>query len=448
MKKRAVKPEAAPEPEKPEKPKKGKKRGEDAFALWAAAVEKADPTHVALASSLDQEDVPRISTGNFGLDVALYGGWPQGRVCIAVGKEKSAKTGSCLNTVVQWQQNHCASCYRAGTCADGCDYKKSKTKPKAGALWIDVENRLRRMLPWIKAHGVDLDRLVIKHPGSGQAVIDFVHNTIREYGTTVGLIVVDSMANVVSKEEIDKPTVKGKTAPVNAMLINKGLRLWTAAANDLGIREDRLPTVLLINQLRQTLDQYHPEVQTGGIGLRYATSVDVRFQSGKYFYVVQDKDGNWVERSKSFQSGWEPDEDQSPDFVEINYRVQNSGVCPQGRYGQFRYWLKALHGRRVGDPDNPKRVFGYAKKYEMIGRSGRDYKLENCTAPTLDELESNFSADAVSQKIVWDKLMDLLVYNPPVQPDPVTAQDPDQPVAPSDPSELPSIEAAPMESAP
>lgn len=401
------------EAEAKSKPKKGKGKKEKADKLtsFLDIARKKWPDTIAKANETPFQKIPRISTGNVGLDIATYGGWPVGRISRAFGKEKSGKTGTCLNTVVEWQK-HCAVCYERFACDPSCDYHNDEAnRPKAPVCWIDAENRLISMWDWVEGHGVDLSRFVVQCPPDGQHIVDFVDSVIREKGAGLGLIIVDSVAHVVSHEEIAKETTKGRTAPVNALLMNKAMRKWTAAILSLGLAERRKPTILLINQLRQTLDQFAgAEVQTGGLGMNYATSLDVRFSSGKYHYVINSPDGGPSEdKVQKFGSKWKPDEHAQPDYVEVNYRVTASGVCPIGRYGQFNYWLRSSQGRHIGDPDNVDRMWSYIKRYDLLKKEGRGYSCFGMEAETQNALKERFFAESTLQSTAWAALVERFI---------------------------------------
>ena len=385
--------------------KKTSKAPLDGLAQFEALVAKGFGGTVMSRASAMAESIPRISTGNLGLDIATFGGLPRGRIVRFYGREKSAKTGSCLNTLAAWQR-HCGLCYERGPCEHG--KVSGVDRPRAAALWIDAEHRLDSMMGWVKGHGIDVDRLLIMEPPSGQHIIDITDAAIREHGAGIGLIVVDSIANITSQEELDKATMKGRTAPVNALLLNKGLRKWISAVNDLGVLEKKKPTIILINQIRSTMDQYSPEAMPGGKGQDYATSLDLRFARGKPHYLVQT-DGGWEDKQVSYGARWKPDPDAIPDYVEINYRVTASGICPNGRYGTFNYWQRRAHGRREGDPDNVDRLWEYSRKY-LMAKGGEGWCICSATERTQAKLKETFYENEKVQLEAWtavvDKLMD------------------------------------------
>jgi recombination protein RecA len=65
-------------------------------------------------------DVETIPTGSLGLDLALGGGIPKGRVIEIYGPESSGKTTVCLLAVAEVQKNgglcRCRACLRSSLC--------------------------------------------------------------------------------------------------------------------------------------------------------------------------------------------------------------------------------------------------------------------------------------------------------------------------------------------
>ena len=374
---------------------------------------------LASGSSLALQ-LQRISSGCFGLDVATYGGYPQGRVVMHIGPEKSAKTGSFWNAAATFQAQHCSECFRKE-----CDCKH---RDVPYVFLADAEHRTHDMLYWPKGHGVNIDRLKILSPPSGQHVVDLVDGVIRNADKAkCGLIIVDSLAHIVSQEELSKLALDGDTIGRNAKLLNSAWRKWTSALNELcarlvssGIENPTLPTILCVNQLRSKIGVVmgSPDVLPGGAGQRYATSLDIRFSAGPDTYVVWDaKKNDWVAKQKGYKSTFKPSPDASPDFIQVNYRVSASGVCPKGRSGSFNYWLKAAHGHRIGDPDNGFQLWHYAKTY-LLQQEGHEKFLvgfPDMRARTIDELERKFRVDKDVQAKVWPILMERLIKDEPTE---------------------------------
>ena len=117
-----------------------------------------------------------IPTGSIALDVALgIGGLPRGRIIEIYGPESSGKTTLALHAVADAQ--------------------------KAGgiAAFIDAEHALDP--EWAKKLGVDIDTLLVSQPGSGEEAMEITEMLIQS--NAVDIIVIDSVAALVPKEEIE-----------------------------------------------------------------------------------------------------------------------------------------------------------------------------------------------------------------------------------------------------
>lgn len=359
-------------------PKKEKSKGISGFAAFAANAQKKWGDSVAFGSSLSTNTIPRISFGNIGLDIATFGGAPRGRMIRLWGQPKSAKTGSALNLVAEWQ-NHCSVCFERGPC-------KCKNREKAAALWVDAEGRSLDNRGWMEDHGIDMSRLIVQQPPTGEQVIDMIDAALRDEESGIGLIILDSIAHIITTAEIDKATEDGPTMGNSAKLINSGLRKWTSALTARGLTSKNKPTLVLLNQLRSKLGNYGGDTMPGGRGLDFTTSLDIKFTRKSPHYLINDgteEEPVWTDKASTGAPGsYRPKADDQPDYVEVEYKVTESSVCPKGRYGIFNYWLRPSHGHRVGDPDNADRIFQYAKNYDFIQRAGGGYNLRHLKEST------------------------------------------------------------------
>lgn len=115
------------------------------------------------------------STGVLGLDLAMGGGIPKGRIIEVYGPESSGKTTIALHMAAAVQKT-------GGICA-----------------FIDAEHALDPI--YAKNIGVDIDNLYISQPDSGEQALEITETLIRS--GAVNLVVVDSVAALVPKAEID-----------------------------------------------------------------------------------------------------------------------------------------------------------------------------------------------------------------------------------------------------
>lgn len=190
--------------------------------------------------------IESISTGALSLDVALgIGGFPRGRVTEIYGPESSGKTTLALHCIAQAQK------------ANGI------------AAFIDAEHALEPA--YAEKIGVDIDNLIISQPDNGEQALEITEALARS--GAVDLIVVDSVAALVPKAEIDGEM--GESLPgQQARLMSQALRKLV------GVLNKSQTAVIFINQLREKIGVMFgsPETTTGGRALKFYSSVrlDVR----------------------------------------------------------------------------------------------------------------------------------------------------------------------------
>ncbi|MBS0182461.1 MAG: recombinase RecA [Nitrospira sp.] len=194
----------------------------------------------------EKVDVPAISTGSLGLDVALgVGGLPRGRVIEIFGPEASGKTTMTLHCIAEVQ------------------------KTGGVAAFIDAEHALD--LTYAKKLGVQADDLLVSQPDTGEQALEIAETLVRS--GAIDLIVVDSVAALTPRAEIEGEMGDAHMG-LQARLMSQALRKLTAAI------AKSLTTVIFINQIRMKLGVMfgNPETTTGGNALKFYSSVrlDIR----------------------------------------------------------------------------------------------------------------------------------------------------------------------------
>ncbi len=191
-------------------------------------------------------DIPVVSTGSLGLDIALgIGGLPRGRVVEIFGPESSGKTTLTLQVIAEMQK-------LGGT-----------------AAFIDAEHALDPS--YAQKLGVNLEELLISQPDTGEQALEIADMLVRS--ASVDVVVIDSVAALVPKAEIEGEM--GDSLPgLQARLMSQALRKLTANIN----RTNTL--VIFINQIRMKIGVMFgsPETTTGGNALKFYASVrlDIR----------------------------------------------------------------------------------------------------------------------------------------------------------------------------
>ena len=191
-------------------------------------------------------DVPAISTGSLGLDLALgVGGLPRGRVAEIYGPESSGKTTLTLHVIAEAQK-------AGGT-----------------AAFIDAEHALDP--DYAEAVGVDVDNLLLSQPDTGEQALEIADMLVRS--SAVDIVVVDSVAALTPKAEIEGEMGDSHVG-LQARLMSQALRKLTANIQ----RTNTL--VLFINQIRMKIGVMFgsPETTTGGNALKFYCScrLDIR----------------------------------------------------------------------------------------------------------------------------------------------------------------------------
>jgi len=200
------------------------------------------------------QDVPVISSGSIGLDVALgIGGYPRGRVIEIYGPESSGKTTLAIHAIAEAQ--------------------------KAGgiAAIIDAEHAFDRF--YAEKLGVDVETLLISQPDNGEQALEIADHLIRS--GAIDIVVIDSVAALTPKAEIEGDMGENKVG-LQARLMSQALRKLTATISKTNT------TCVFINQLREKIGVMfgNPETTTGGNALKFYASVRIDIRKS-----TQIKDG-------------------------------------------------------------------------------------------------------------------------------------------------------------
>ena len=199
-----------------------------------------------MGDSEKQMNVPVISTGSLGLDIALgIGGLPRGRIVEIYGPEASGKTTLSLQAI--------AECHKQG----------------GSAAFVDAEHALD--VSYAKKLGVNVDDLIISQPDTGEQALEICDMLVRSGG--VDLLVVDSVAALTPRAEIEGDMGDAHMG-LQARLMSQALRKITGNVK----RSNTL--IIFINQIRMKIGVMfgNPETTSGGNALKFYASVrlDIR----------------------------------------------------------------------------------------------------------------------------------------------------------------------------
>lgn len=186
---------------------------------------------------------PVISTGALTLDVALgIGGLPRGRIVEVFGAESSSKTTLALSLTAEAQALGMVCAY------------------------IDMEASLDPS--YMHAVGVDLDQLLLAQPSYGEEALEIAIGLINT--GSIGLIVIDSVAALVPKDELE--------ADMNHNSMGLQARMMSQAMRKMGslVAQNKV-LLVFINQLRSKVGVIYgtPFVTAGGNALKFYSSVRI-----------------------------------------------------------------------------------------------------------------------------------------------------------------------------
>lgn len=207
-------------------------------------------------------DIESVSTGILSLDLALgIGGVPRGRIVEVFGPEAAGKTTIAQQIIAEVQKS-------GGT-----------------AAFIDAEHALSP--DFAKKLGVDVDRLLISQPDSGEQALEICETLVRSNG--VDVVVVDSVAALVPKAEIEGEMGDSHMG-LQARLMSQALRKLT------GIVSKTRTVVIFINQIRMKIGVFfgNPETTTGGNALKFYSSVRIEVRRAAQIKQGDQAVGNRV----------------------------------------------------------------------------------------------------------------------------------------------------------
>ncbi len=290
-----------------------------------------------LVSNEVDKNIQWMSTGLLSLDYIFGNGIPRGRIVEIFGQESSGKTTLCLNSISKAQK-------RGGKCA-----------------LIDAEYAFEPK--FAKILGVDENELMLISPDNGEQALDACYTMVQS--NLLDLIVVDSVAALVPKEEADN-TMGTQQMGLQARMMSKALRKLTA------IIGKTKTTVFFINQLRKKIGVMwgNPETTTGGDALKFYSSlrIDVR----KVGFLGEKQDGKVI----------------SPEGIIQKVKAIKNKCAPPFRETELKIRYKT--GYDIVDD-----IFNSAVNFGVIQKDGAWYSYKS---EKLGQGEEKASAYLKSQK--------------------------------------------------
>ena len=296
----------------------------------------------------EREEIPTISTGSLGLDIALgVGGLPKGRIVEIFGPESSGKTTLTLQAI--------AECQKQG----------------GVAAFIDAEHALDSV--YAQKLGVKVEDLIISQPDTGEQALEIADMLVRS--GAVDIVVIDSVAALTPKAEIEGE-MGDHHMGLQARLMSQALRKITGNIK----RSNCL--VIFINQIRMKIGVMfgNPETTTGGNALKFYASVRLDIRRTGAIKQGEEIVGN-----------------------ETRVKVVKNKVAPPFRQADFQI----LYGKgiyRLGE------VIDLGVKLNLIDKAGAWYsyqgeKIGQGKANASQYLESHPAIATTLEQTIRDRLL-------------------------------------------
>jgi recombination protein RecA len=265
-------------------------------------------------------DVDAMSTGLLSVDLALgCRGVPRGRIIEIYGNESSGKTTFTLQIIATIQA------------AGGI------------AAFIDAEHALDP--GWAEDIGVDLEKLIISQPDSGEQGLQIVDALVKN--KAVDVIIVDSVAALVPKAEIDGE-VGDHHIGAQARMLSQALRKLVSVA------KKGKTTIIFINQLREKIGVIHgnPETTPGGRALKFYSSIRMELRRMAAIKAGDDAIGN-----------------------QVRLRVVKNKVAPPFQNVEFNIMFghRKQPGGPTKGPDRLEALVTGAMSMDVLERRGSNY---------------------------------------------------------------------------
>lgn len=271
--------------------------------------------------------VDRIPFSSMRANYMLYGGIPRGRLVEFFGGEGGGKTTTSMDIVAnaqvlfrkEWESeiDKLESIERKLTKDESARLEYLKDRGPLKVVYADNENTFD--YAWASLLGIDIDSLWLMRP-ENESAEDVLSNCLIIIETgEVGLLVIDSIAAMLSKQAMEKD-VGDKTY----CGISNALTTFSNKAAPLCKKTNC--TIIGINQVRDNINSagYGGPLTTtpGGRAWKHACSVRIEFKKGQRF---DEKGGNL------------PSTAESPFGHYVMMAVKKSKICKNNRMtGQYK----------------------------------------------------------------------------------------------------------------
>ena len=269
-------------------------------------------------------------------------------------------------------------CWRCFNLLEFCTCSEPSLEMRA--FWADTENTFNK--GWAQAVGADPDKYYLGLADYGEQYINLAEAALR--ADDCGLLVVDSLANLVPSSEFEAPS-EDQFIGNQAKLITRAVRRLKQRA----IREMKRGhpcAIVFTNQMRHKVGVQFgdPEIMPGGFGMKHEFSLLFRCvrksmsgDSDKKKYVDSQRKVNMAQRH--------------------SFAIRKEKVFTLAGVGEFvriRENMPEL-GLRKGMVDDYNTVMNYAKEYGVVFKEKGKWRLFDVKARTLDAIQTYWKMNPI-----------------------------------------------------
>lgn len=294
-------------------------------------------------------NVQTTPTGSISLDIALGGGVPKGRIVEIYGPESSGKTTLAYHVIAESQKNG------------------------GMAAFIDAEHALDP--EYAKNIGVDVDKLLISQPDTGEQALEIAETLVRS--NAIDVLVVDSVAALVPRAEIEGEMGDSHMG-LQARLMSQALRKLTGAISK------SHTTVIFINQIRMKIGVMfgNPETTAGGQALKFYSSVRMDIRRSEQIKDGDNVIGNHV-RVKIVKNKIAPPFKTAEFDIMYNEGISSEGdvldlAVKDGLIDKSGAWYE-YDGTKIGQGREAAKQFlrDNTKVFDLLSKNLREKHLPN-----------------------------------------------------------------------
>lgn len=265
------------------------------------------------------EDVIVHSSGCLSLDIALGGGYPEGRIVEIFGEESTGKSTLAIHAAIEIQ--------KAGKLVGYIDAEQAFDPGYAEGLGLDMSR----------------EKLIFSQPSSGEEAFGIAEELLN--ADNIGMLIFDSVSALTPKAEIEGDFGDSKMG-LHARLMSQSMRKLVCKIN----RSQAV--VIFLNQLRDI------------IGVTFGDSKTTTGGNALKFYATQ--------RIRLYTAGKKSNTEDTPQVISVGVRAKviKNKIAPPFR--------DAIFDIRFGEGiDKTQNLIKLAVEQEIIKKSGSWYSYSD-----------------------------------------------------------------------